>query len=156
MTRERFAERIVQMTQTLYRVSYAMLSQPSDREDAVQECLIRAWQKRETLRDERYLQTWVIRILINECHNIQRRYRRESPEEVLPERTAPPEADRALHDALLRLEPKLRIPVVLHYMEGYSVEETAKMLRLPPGTVKSRMLRARKALKELLLEEVPE
>ena len=156
MTGEDFAERIVGMTQMLYRVSYAMLALPCDREDAVQECLRKAWQMRDRLREERYMKTWVTRILINECHNIQRRYRREAPQEALPERIAPPGADRDLHDALLRLEPKWRIPIVLHYMEGYSVEEIARMLRLPQGTVKSRMLRGRKVLKEMLSEEVPE
>ena len=156
MTSEEFAERIVGMTQTLYRMCYALLAQPCDREDAVQACLEKAWRKRASLRDERYLQTWVIRILINECHDIQRRSRRESAVETLPEREAPPGADPELHDALLRLEPKWRVPIVLHYMEGYSVEEIARMLRLPRGTVKTRMLRARRALREMLSEEVPE
>ena len=156
MTNDEFAERIVGMTQTLYRVCYAMLPQAADREDAVQECLKKAWEKRGSLRDERYLQTWVIRILINECHNIQRRAKREAPAEALPDRPAPEGADRELHDALLHLETKLRLPIVLHYMEGYSVAEIARMLRLPAGTVKSRMLRGRKALKDMLKEEVPE
>ena len=156
MTNDEFAERIVGMTQTLYRVCYAMLPQAADREDAVQECLKKAWEKRGSLRDERYLQTWVIRILINECHNIQRRAKREAPAEALPDRPAPEGADRELHDALLKLETKLRLPIVLHYMEGYSVAEIARMLRLPAGTVKSRMLRGRKALKDMLTEEVPE
>ena len=156
MTNDEFAERIVGMTQTLYRVCYAMLPLAADREDAVQECLKKAWEKRGSLRDERYLQTWVIRILINECHNIQRRAKREAPAEALPDRPAPEGADRGLHDALLHLETKLRLPIVLHYMEGYSVAEIARMLRLPAGTVKSRMLRGRKALKDMLTEEVPE
>ena len=84
MTNDEFAERIVGMTQTLYRVCYAMLPQAADREDAVQECLKKAWEKRGSLRDERYLQTWVIRILINECHDIHRRAKREAPAEALP------------------------------------------------------------------------
>jgi RNA polymerase sigma-70 factor (ECF subfamily) len=65
-----FSERIVAMTDTLYRVCYAQLYNERDREDAVQECLCKAWQNRDKLREGRYLQTWVCRILINECHNI--------------------------------------------------------------------------------------
>ena len=162
MTSEEFARRIVDMTQSLYRVSYAMLSQPSDREDAVQECLRKAWQMRSRLREERYMKTWVTRILINECRNIQRRYRREIPTEPLPERAAPPErvappdADRELHDAILRLDEKHRVPIVLHYLEGYSVKEIARMLKLPTGTVKSRMTSARETLKKTLSEEATE
>ena len=66
MTNERFAEEIIALTDTLYRVSYSILRDKYDREDAVQSCLEKAWKKRRTLRDDRYLKTWLIRILINE------------------------------------------------------------------------------------------
>lgn len=153
MTSEVFSERIVSMIQTLYRVSYSMLARPCDREDAVQEALKKAWQKRDSLREERYMQTWVIRILINECRNIQSRSKRERARDEFAELAAPPDADSELHDALTALEGKLRLPVVLHYIEGYSVDEIAAMLRLPSGTVKSRMAKARKLLKNILSEE---
>jgi len=143
------------MTQTLYRVSYAHLSQSCDRNDAVQECLCRAWQKRHQLKDACYMQTWVIRILINACHDIQRKRGREVPGPgdawaTLP--AAPPDADVELHDALLRLEPALRVPIVLHYMEGYAIREIAQILRLPEGTIKTRMASGRRALKHMLSE----
>lgn len=75
MTNERFAEEIIALTDTLYRVSYSILRDKYDREDAVQSCLEKAWKKRRTLRDERYLKTWLIRILINECYNVHRHKR---------------------------------------------------------------------------------
>jgi len=153
LTSEEFAKRIVAMMQTLYRVSYSQLSQSSDREDAVQECLCKAWQKRKQLKDERYMQTWVIRILINECHNIQKRNKRESVTDNLPERTAPPDSDIELHDALLQLDETLRLPILLHYAEGFSIKEVAQILRIPQGTVKTRMMRGRQELKKLLSEE---
>lgn len=158
MTSSEFSSRILEMTDTLYRVSYSFLRERCDREDAVQECILKAWRKRGSLREERYLQTWVIRILINECHNILRRSRRETALDGLPEHaaltdhTAPPDADFALHDALFRLPETLRTPIVLHYMEGYGTLEIAKMLRLAQGTVKSRMRRARGMLKDMLKE----
>jgi len=153
MTNKEFSERIVAMIQTLYRVSYSQLSQSSDRDDAVQECLCKAWQRRWQLKDERYMQTWVIRILINECHNIQKRNSREPSFESVPERIAPPDCDIELHDALLGLDETLRLPIILHYIEGFTTKEIAKILRLPQGTIKTRMLRGRKELKKLLYEE---
>lgn len=156
MTRDEFAERMVGMMQTLYRVSYAQLSQSCDREDAVQECLLKAWQKRHQLQNERYMQTWVIRILLNECKNIQRKKSRLVPLSELPERRAPEGADPELHDALLALEEKLRLPILLHYVEGFSVTEIASILRLPVGTVKSRMLRGRRELQKQLNGEETE
>lgn len=152
MTSDDFARRIVALTGTLYRVSYSFLSARCDREDAVQSCLEKAWRKRYSLRDERYLATWVIRILINECYAICRRRERERPMEM-PDRPAPPGADRELHDALMRLPPQLRTPIVLHYMEGYEISEIASMLRLRQGTVKSRMRRGRQRLEQMLSEE---
>ncbi len=153
MTNEEFSQRILAMMQTLYRVSYAQLPQSCDREDAIQECLYKAWKKRHQLKNERYLQTWVIRILINECHNIQRKKQRELPLAEFAERTAPPGADIELHDALMNLSENLRLPILLHYGEDYTIKEIAQILRLPEGTVKTRMLHARRELKKNLYWE---
>ncbi len=154
MTSDEFAKRITEMTQLLYRVSYAQLPRVCDREDAVQECLRKAWQHRERLRDERYMQTWVVRILLNECRNIQKKNRREAPCEDVPPPAPRDSAAPALHDALLRLPDTLRIPLILYYIEGFKVDEVARMLRLPVGTIKTRMSRGRQQLRELLEEEV--
>lgn len=154
MTSDEFSKRIVAMMQTLYRVSYSQLSQSCDRDEAVQECLYKAWGKRRQLKDERYMQTWVIRILINECHNIHRKRSRELPLDELPEQVAPADADYELHDALLNLDEKLRLPILLHYIEGFTVSEIADILRWPQGTVKSRMNRGRAELKKSLAGEV--
>lgn len=155
MTSEAFAEQIVTMQETLYRVSYSILPQAADREDAVQECIRKAWQKRGTLREPRYLRTWAIRILINECYAILRKRRHELPAEMLPGREAPPDADLMLHDLFLSLDERLRLPAVLYYIEDYDTKEIAAMLRIPVGTVKSRLSRARKHLRaELTQEEV--
>ena len=147
MTDEVFAQAIVAMTQTLYRVCYAQLRNGRDREDAVQEALSRAWEKRNQLREERYLNTWVIRILINECRNIQRKS--QNTDELI-EISVPPDVDKELHNALLELPEKLRLPIVLHYMEGYLVKEVAKILRIPQGTVKTRLAAGRRELKQKL------
>jgi RNA polymerase sigma-70 factor (ECF subfamily) len=156
MTDDEFAQQVTAMTQTLYRICYAQLSQPCDREDAVQETLRKCWQKRGQLRDARYLQTWVIRVLINECHNIQRRQARLRPTDEVPERVNlhQPMGSTRLHDALLSLDEKLRIPLVLHYMEGYPVSDVASALRIPQGTVKTRLRRGREELKKMLMQSI--
>lgn len=146
MTDEAFTQGILDMRETLYRVSYGLLREEADRRDAVQEALSRAWEKRHTLRQAEYLHTWIVRILINECHNIQRRQHRVMPMETLPEREAPPDTDPDIHDAILALPDKLRLPVMLHYMEGYGIREIAQMLHLPQGTVGTRLRKARQML----------
>ena len=151
MTKEAFAERVVAMQDVLYRVSYSLLQNPHDQADAVQECIGRGLQRCGSLREEKYLQTWLIRILINTCHDTLRRRKREGPAETI-EVIAPPQSDRDVVEALAALDPKVRLPLVLHYIEGYATREVAEMLRVPEGTVKWRLSSGRKLLRELLEE----
>ena len=152
MNDQEFTDAIIAMTQTLYRVAYAQLARPEDRTDAVQEALRRAWERRHQLRQPQHLQTWLIRILLNVCHNMQLHQKRVFPMETLPER--PPQESPDLSDALRALEEKQRLPLLLHYIEGYPIKEVARMLHLPEGTVKTRLTAGKKRLKELLQEEV--
>ncbi|MGN0761841.1 MAG: RNA polymerase sigma factor [Aristaeellaceae bacterium] len=154
MTNEDFARRILAMSPMLYRLCYTQLRQQADREDAVQETIRRAWEHRDKLREERYMQTWVVRILLNVCDTQRRKARRMLPVERLPETAAPQAEKPPLLTALCALEEKYRLPIQLHNIEGYDVAEVAGMLRLPQGTVKSRMARGRAKLRELLEEEV--
>ena len=89
VTKEVFASRVEEMIPVLYRVCRAHFSLPQDREDAVQEALVRAWEKRDTLRDERYMQTWLIRILLNVCNGIHRKRRRAERAALPPPQAAP-------------------------------------------------------------------
>ena len=150
MTTKEFGERIVAMQDTLYRVSTTILPQLCDREDAVQETIEKAWRKQGSLRDEGALRAWVIRILVNECYAILRSRRRETLVDTPPERETGPDAQVNLYRLFTALDEKYRLPMVLHYVEGYSVEDTARMLRLPRGTVKSRLYRGRLRLKDSL------
>ena len=158
MTKEEFEARIIAMQDTLYRVSATLLHQPCDREDAIQECIYRALRKRDSLRDDRYMQSWVIRILINECYSIHRKARWERPSEKLPEPPPMPgpDADPAVFRALFSLDEKMRLPMVLHYVEGYPVEEVAKIMRIPTGTVKSRLARGREKVRSEMEKEAAE
>ena len=153
MDAESFARRVEGMQGALYRVTYGLLLNWADCADAVQEALLRAWEKRASLREERYFETWLTRILINECYAVLRRRKTALPIDALPEPAAPPDADPALHDAIARLDEKLRLPIVLYYMEGYAVKDIARMLRLPAGTVKTRLARARALLRLQLSDE---
>ena len=154
MDEKEFAARIWAMRQTLFRICFSQLPSAQDREDAVQEALARAWRKRGQLREEGYLQTWLVRILLNVCHDMQRRGQRMVPtaEIELPVQDTSP--DGALREALLALPEKYRLPILLYYLEGYSLRQVAQMLRVPENTVKTRLSRGRQRLKERLHEEV--
>ena len=151
MDKQEFTRRVLAVEGRLYRISCGMLREPQDRMDAVQEAVLKAWQNLNRLRREEFFETWLTRILINECHNIQSARRRIAPMEEMPECAAPPEdGSRALRDALMALDEALRLPLLLSYMEGYRVREIASILRIPEGTVKSRIARARRKLRAQL------
>lgn len=155
MTSEDFARRVTDLTPVMYRMCYMQLRTAADREDAVQEAIFRAWEKRGTLRKEEFFNSWLIRILLNVCHDIQKRQKRVTPVESVPEKSGETN-DRAdeLRAALFELDEKLRVPVVLHYIDGYSVREVARIMDITENAVKLRLMRGRKKLREILMEEV--
>ena len=155
MTGETFASSVTEMVQTLYRVACSQLSIEADREDAVQETLRRAWEKRASLKNDYYLRTWVIRILLNVCHDIQREKHRMIPTADFPDKSSPTGNESTdLLDCLLRLDERERNPIMLYYIEGYDTKQIASILRIPQGTVKTRLKRGRSQLKNLCREEV--
>ena len=155
MTQAEFTGRVVAMQDTLYRISTTLLRQQCDREDAVQGAIEKALRGRERLRDDRALEKWLARILINECYALLRRRKRETLLEDLPERETESDANPDLYRLFTSLAEKYRLPMVLYYVEGYTVEEIAHMLRMPKGTLKSRLYRGRKLLRGSLdLKEV--
>lgn len=152
MNKDEFSRRIRENQDKLYRITCGLLREPQDRLDAVQEATLKAWCNLPRLRNEEFFDTWLIRILINECHNRHRTQARFAPLESAPEPSEPFQGNSLLRDAIYALPQKLRIPILLHYMEGYKTDEIAQMLRLPGGTVRSRLRRGRTMLKTMLEE----
>jgi len=152
MTKAEFAQRVWEMERRLYRVSRTMLSGNADCEDAVQETLLRAWARLETLREEQYFETWLVRILINECKNIWRK--KPWLEMMLPDNLNAAAAEEyELFEMLMVLPKKHRIAMELYYIEGYKTREIAGILGIPESTVKWRLAQGRKMLKRELGEE---
>lgn len=148
MDKEEFTRAVLEYESTLYRVAKSMLGSEADCADAAQNALLRAWEKQHTLRDTAYFKTWLTRILINECRAMLRQRARFAPlEEEAAEGEIAPERDSGLYEAVMGLDVKYRVPFVLYYIEGFRTREIASMLKLPEGTVKTRLRRAREILR---------
>ena len=156
MDKDDFAARVTTMQQSLYRVAASYMRGEADRLDAVCEAIARAWEKRGALRDERLFSTWITRILIRECVNIQRRQRRSVPVDVLPEQIQEEENSdvRSLREAIETLPQRQRTMLVLHYMEGYDVREVARIMGTTTGAVCAGLSRARETLRRRIGEEL--
>jgi RNA polymerase sigma-70 factor (ECF subfamily) len=154
-----------------------MLSDREEALDASQEVFLSAWRNLATFRGESSLATWLLRIAANRCLNrIRQRKALAAREEPWPEADAdgegpefqpssPPEGrpDRVaetremgeiLSAALGRIDPGSRWLVLLSDVEGFTCEELAEMAEVPVGTVKSRLHRARMALRRMLAPAV--
>ena len=152
MDKETFAENVLAAETTLYRVAKTILHNDTLCEDAVQEGILKAYEKRNTLKEEAWFKTWLVRIVINECYAQLRKAKDSVPWEKWAENeSAEEQADYSeLYQAIRRLKPRFRIVVVLYYIEGYSVKEISEILKIPQGTVKSRLSKGRDLVKKYL------
>jgi len=170
---EAFEALVQRREREVYQVAWRLLGDPEDAREAVQESFLRAFRSLKKFRGEATFRTWVIGIAINVCRNrvataeekVRRRSRSTEPQEeddppeglaVVdgapgPERQVyGAELKEALGRALLTLPTEHREILVLREVQGLEYEELAAALDLPVGTVKSRLCRARQALRELL------
>ena len=142
-----FTQKLLESEPMLYRIACALLRSEADRQDAMQETALKAWKNRASLREEQYFRTWISRIMVNECHNLHRKNSRYVPVEELPDRPAPETGETETRLMLESLPEKQRVPLVLLYLEGFSLEEIARVQHISLALVKYRMHQARKALR---------
>lgn len=155
MTEEDFTRRVMAMKNQLWHVGRAMLWNDEDAADAVQDAMLAAWKKRRTLRDEDKFEAWFMRVFINRCRDMRRGQirRREAMEDAARGyEEAAPQPGEAASAALEALPDKLRLPVILCYVEGYSHGEAAGMLGIGQEQVNTRLRQARKRMRRALAE----
>lgn len=155
MDKQTFERRALQCARRLHRMAYTILGNEADCEDAVSEALLRAWTKLDSLREPQFFETWLTRILINVSKSMLKA-RTVRKEALLYESThaqeESPSPNPTLRDAVQSLDIKLRLPLMMHHLEGYGVKEISEILRLPQTTVKWRLHRAREVLRAELAE----
>ena len=156
MTNEEFAKIVTDTAAVMYRVSKSILKNDEDCEDAVQEAIAKAFSKLWSLKNESFAKTWLIRIVINECYSILRKKKISFYNKEITLEEADSNDYSELYKALNELPADYRVTVVLYYIEGYSVKETAQILKVTEGTVKSRLSRGRKKLRGFLEEDYNE
>ncbi len=153
----------------VYNLLYRLLNQPADAPDVTQEVFVKVFRNLGHFQGKASLKTWIYRIAVNEAYNHRRWFSRHKKNEVglgtseeqnlgladvLPDRcrspfdlTADHETRALIEEALLRINPVFRSAVVLRDIEDLSYEEVADVLQISLGTVKSRILRGREALR---------
>jgi len=137
-----------------YRLASAILGDPTEARDVVHDAAITAWQRWPSLRDPAKFEGWFKRIVVNTCRDRLRRASRRRTTDLDAQTVAStPDASRVVHDklqieqGLARLKPDDRIVLALRYYRDLKVEDIAKVLDIPAGTVKSRLNHAHARLR---------
>jgi RNA polymerase sigma-70 factor (ECF subfamily) len=161
----------------VYNITYRMLGNRAEAEDVAQEVFITVFKTIDSFREESKFSTWLYRVAVNHCKNrikyLSRRQDRNKDEldemsgsvngatAGSPVRAAQPDRalegiqmEQILHDAIASLDEEHRTVVVLRDVEDLSIEEICAITDLPDGTVKSRLHRARLALRKKLQRHV--
>ena len=150
MTKKQYEDEVERLAPSLRRIAYSIVRNEHDAQDAVQQALLAVWARRECVEFAR-LKPYLTRAVMNACRDIQRARQKAIPMKEMPEMSYQP-PDGVLADAVERLPEELRLPLLLHYMEGYKLAEIAGALGQSLPQVTSRQFRARKRLKRMLEE----
>ena len=169
--RARFEDLVARYSRHVYAIAYRVAGNEADAKDLAQEAFIRVWRALDRIDPGARLEGWLYRIVTNLYIDLLRRRRgpkvhsldepiatasgelareRPDPSADVQQTVLDAMVDQRIQDALMTLAPELRMVVVLADVEGYAYEEIAAMMQVPIGTVKSRLHRARRALRDRL------
>ncbi len=146
-----FEQLVRAYTPNMYRLAFGILNQRADAEDAVSEAILKAYENLHTLRRKERFQAWIMQITANEARRLYTRNKRVVPIENM-EAYMPIFQDEhhELWDVVMEMETAYREVVMLYFYERFSIKEIAMILDIPEGTVKSRLSRGKKQLREKL------
>ena len=172
-----YEELLTRFQQPVYNTVYRLLSDSSDAADVVQEVFLKVFKSIGGFKSRSSLKTWVYRIAVNEAHNHRRWFSRKRGhetgleddqgdgvtfEQILPDHGPSPfeiacdhQTHAAIEEALKQVKPAFREALVLREIEGLSYEEIAEVLQTNINTIKTRIVRGRQSLRELLSVKLP-
>ncbi|MCI8303033.1 MAG: sigma-70 family RNA polymerase sigma factor [Lawsonibacter sp.] len=131
----------------VYRLAMVYLGRPADAEDITQEAFVRLLYRAPAFADEAHEKRWLLKVTANLCRDQLRGFWRRQVVQL--EETPLPEPSQELEAlrAVMSLPKQYKLPIHLHYYEGYSVSEIAEILKLGQSAVKMRLKRGRELLK---------
>lgn len=152
---EAFVKIMQEYETVLFNLARRFLREEEDIKDVLQETTISAYENIRKLKQPEYFHTWLTRILINKC---KRFLNKEVFFEELTEQTPRlssehPEEQVEISELLSNLPPHYRVPLTLYYYGGYSIKEISQLLEEPVGTIKARLSRGKRKLRNNCSDE---
>ena len=152
-TEEYIHHLVAEYSPMLLRLASTRLRDPADAEDAVQEVFLKLLTAAPQFRDAGHERAWLIRATLHRAADLRRLAANRNVPLEEAALAAAPEPESALRDAVRALPEKYSAVIHLHYYEGYSIREIAKLLGVPAPTVGTRLARGRERLRQLLKED---
>ena len=147
MNKEELSKLILENQKEMYVLACSILKNQADAQDAVSECIVRAFENRTSIRKRTSARSWLMKILINVSRSAITKRQKvvlfADPEQYEQE---PETAEDHLWSVILELPENVRVVMVLYYYEGFSVKEISTLLDIPEGTTKTRLSSGRKQL----------
>ncbi|MGN0578215.1 MAG: RNA polymerase sigma factor [Ruminiclostridium sp.] len=143
---------------TVYRTAYCRTGNAADAEDIMQEAFLRLYTSKLIFENDEHIKAWLIRTAANLGKNLIKSGWYRFSEPITAETEGKPaketeSPEEGILPLIMKLKPKNRLALYMHYYEGYSVKEIAAVLGEKESAVTSRLLRARKQLKALIIKE---
>ncbi len=136
----------------IFRIALQNLKNKADAEDILQDVSLALLTKDAPLYDENHIKAWLIRVTLNKCNNFHKSAFRTKTEPLSDYIGLYKREDKELFEDVMSLPKNYRNVLYLFYYEGYSIDEIARILRKNPSTVGSWLHRARKKLKDIILD----
>ena len=155
MSNEEFATFAEKYMDTIYRVAYSWTKNTDDANDVTQDVLIQLYKTTKEFESDSHMKNWLIKVTVNCCKMIFRSpwSKMEDIENYGETLGFEDESYLELFQAVMNLDKKYRVPLMLFYYEGYSTAEIASLLGIPEKTVSTRLFRAKGRLRNYLKEE---
>lgn len=154
ITEQYFVKTVEEQKELMFRLAYNIMQNATDSEDIVAESICKAWEKRASLKSPAKLKNWMLRITINLAKNaIILRNRTKLVEDCQKYYINRTSEEKNVWELVKYLKEKESTVIILYYYSGFSVREISQILRVPEGTIKSRLSQARKHLKNLMQED---
>lgn len=155
MSKEEFVVFTEKYMDTIYRVAYSWTRNSHDANDVTQDVLIQLYKTTREFESDSHMKNWLIRVTVNQCKMLFRYpwSKMEDIGEYADTLGFEEESHLDLFQAVMNLDKKYRVPILLFYYEDYSTTEIASILGIPEKTVSTRLFRAKAKLKNYLKEE---
>ena len=155
MSREEFEMIAEKYMDTIYRVAYSWMRNQYDANDVTQIVLLKLYKTTKLFESDDHIKNWLIKVTVNECKMIFRSPWNRTEDITDYAKTLDFEEGQSydLFQAVMKLDRKYRVPLMLFYYDGYSTKEISSMIGISEKTVSTRLFRAKAKLKEYLKED---